>query len=121
MILHQIWHALEHDHYLTAARLYLIAKVVYKNLQAEQEDMTFTVEVGETVHLKTSYIMPRSVMLWFDNSHFICKIDNISCCTAAVGRGQSFQDPDCTEERPVFESRGTIRAGNDMALTHDSV
>ncbi|RUS21705.1 hypothetical protein BC937DRAFT_91791 [Endogone sp. FLAS-F59071] len=40
----QIWHALEQDHYLTAARLYLIAKVVYKNLQAEQEDMMFTVE-----------------------------------------------------------------------------
>ncbi|RUP52153.1 hypothetical protein BC936DRAFT_139479 [Jimgerdemannia flammicorona] len=39
----QVWHALEQDHYLTAARLYLIAKVVYKNLQAEQEDVPFTV------------------------------------------------------------------------------
>ncbi|KAI8578447.1 hypothetical protein K450DRAFT_246858 [Umbelopsis ramanniana AG] len=38
----QIWHALENDLYLEASRLFLLAKMVYKNLQIE-EDVPFVV------------------------------------------------------------------------------
>ncbi|KAJ3088095.1 Golgi transport complex subunit 1 [Quaeritorhiza haematococci] len=33
----QIWHAMENHHYLRASRLYLIAKLVHKNLQSTKE------------------------------------------------------------------------------------
>ncbi|KAG2175193.1 hypothetical protein INT44_007681 [Umbelopsis vinacea] len=41
----QIWHALENDLYLEASRLFLLAKMVYKNLQTE-EDVPFVVIVS---------------------------------------------------------------------------
>jgi len=41
----QIWHALENDLYLEASRLFLLAKMVYKNLQME-EDVPFVVIVS---------------------------------------------------------------------------
>ncbi|KAG9298438.1 hypothetical protein G9A89_008702 [Geosiphon pyriformis] len=39
----QIWRSLENHKYLNASRLYLIAKLVYKNLQAHNEDAPFSV------------------------------------------------------------------------------
>ncbi|CAG8438754.1 10636_t:CDS:10 [Acaulospora colombiana] len=39
----QIWRSLESHKYLNASRLYLIAKLVYKNLQARNEDSTINV------------------------------------------------------------------------------
>ncbi|KAF0488714.1 Conserved oligomeric golgi complex subunit 1 [Gigaspora margarita] len=41
----QIWRSLESHKYLNASRLYLIAKLVYKNLQAHNEDAPFNVSV----------------------------------------------------------------------------
>ncbi|CAG8760201.1 9406_t:CDS:2, partial [Racocetra persica] len=41
----QIWRSLESHKYLNASRLYLIAKLVYKNLQAHNEDSPFNVSV----------------------------------------------------------------------------
>jgi hypothetical protein len=42
----QIWYALENDLYLEASRLFLLAKMVYKNLQIE-EDVPFVVIVSK--------------------------------------------------------------------------
>jgi hypothetical protein len=44
----QIWHALENDLYLEASRLYLLAKMVYKNLQVE-EGVPFVVIVSSVL------------------------------------------------------------------------
>ncbi|CAG8557294.1 7524_t:CDS:10, partial [Funneliformis caledonium] len=41
----QIWRSLESHKYLNASRLYLIAKLVYKNLQAHNDDSPFNVSV----------------------------------------------------------------------------
>ncbi|CAG8494239.1 12761_t:CDS:10, partial [Dentiscutata heterogama] len=44
-LLVDIWRSLESHKYLNASRLYLIAKLVYKNLQAHNEDSPFNVSV----------------------------------------------------------------------------
>ncbi|CAG8451705.1 3524_t:CDS:10, partial [Ambispora leptoticha] len=41
----QIWRSLENHKYLNASRLYLIAKLVYKNLQLHNDDAPFSVSI----------------------------------------------------------------------------
>nr|CAG8499016.1 2887_t:CDS:10 [Entrophospora candida] len=41
----QIWRSLENHKYLNASRLYLIARLVYKNLQVQNDDVPFNISV----------------------------------------------------------------------------